>query len=287
LLAQTYTDFDVTLLDDGASDDYEGFVRLLGDPRVRYQRNPGRVGAMANMFQAIASGDGKYVLAFHEDDLMSRGYLAAAVDVLERHIRCAFVCGELREFRREPSADELALTVETPRVDVFESAADFVRAILSGSDPMFGSVLFRRAALSDAAARHDDYATLVDRPFLISMLGRWSGAIVRAPLVWYRAPAESDRRHAAMRADHIVRLFQTYKTTLPRPLSPSDESLFYRYSGYWLFRLYDLTPPDARPAFGAFLLRAWREGLYQPRWRGRFGLRLIARALRESVAQTA
>ena len=139
----------------------------------------------------------------------------------------------------------------------------------------------------DGIARHDDYATLVDRPFLLSLLDRWSGAVIHEPLAWYRAAPEADQRHSAMRVDHIFRLFRTYKALLPQPLSAADESLFYRYSGYWLFRFYDLTPAESRPAFGAFLMRAWREDLYRPRWRGRFGLRLIARALRESVAQTA
>jgi glycosyltransferase involved in cell wall biosynthesis len=288
ILAQSFKDFDLTLLDDDReSDEYEAFVGSLGDERVRYRRNPRRLGAMANMFQAIAYGTGKYVLAFHEDDLLARGYLAAAVDVLERHPRCAFVAAELREFRQEPSAGDLALVVSAPRVDIFDGAADFVRAILGGTEPMFGSTLFRRSALPGASARHDDYATLVDRPFLLSLLDRASGAVIRDPLAWYRAAPDGDGRHGAMRVEHIVRLFHTYKSALSRPLSPADEALFYRYSGYWLFRLYDLTPTDSRPAFGAFLIRAWREGLYQPRWRGRFGLRLIARALRESVLQTA
>ena len=217
----------------------------------------------------------------------ARGYLAAAVDVLERHPRCAFVAAELREFRAEPPAKDMALVVTTPRADIFDGAADFVRAILGGTEPMFGSVLFRRSALAGTIAGHDEYATLVDRPFLLSLLDRSSGAVIRDPLAWYRAAPDSDSRHGAMRVEHIFRLFHTYKSALPPPLSPSDEALFYRYSGYWLFRLYDLTPADSRPAFGAFLVRAWREGLYQPRWRGRFGLRLIARALRESVLQTA
>lgn len=286
ILAQSFSDFDLTLVDDGASDEYAAFVDSLDDARVRYRRNPRRLGAMPNMFHALHEGRGTYVLAFHEDDLLSRGYLAAAVDVLERIPRCAFVSAELREFRQEPPADAMALTVEHSRADVFDSAVDFVRAILGGTEPMFGSVVFRRAALVDAIARHDDYATLVDRPFLLSLLDRWSGAVIHEPLAWYRAAPETDQRHSAMRVDHIFRLFRTYRAVLPQPLSPADESLFYRYSGYWLFRLYDLTPAESRPAFGAFLARAWREGLYQPRWRGRFGLRLIARALRESVAQT-
>jgi hypothetical protein len=62
-------------------------------------------------------------------------------------------------------------------------------------------------------------------------------------------------------------------------MSPRDRALFYTYSGHWLFTLYDLTPADQRPPFISFLFRVWRSGLYEARWRGRFGLRLLKRAL--------
>jgi len=55
--------------------------------------------------------------------------------------------------------------------------------------------------------------------------------------------------------------------------------LFYTYSGHWRFALDDLTPDDRRPWFGRFLSRVWSHGLYEPRWRGRFGLRQLQRAL--------
>ncbi|MFI5179365.1 MAG: glycosyltransferase family 2 protein [Vicinamibacterales bacterium] len=279
ILAQTFTDFELTLLDDGASDEYAAFVSSLGDSRVRYHRNPMRLGAMQNMFEAIVFGRGTYTLAFHEDDLMSRGYLAAAVAILERHPACAFVAGHLREFHSEVSPSDLAKAGEYPEYEVFQSGAEFLRGILRGAEPMFGSVVYRRAAVAGVTPLHDEFATLVDRPFLLSVVDGGSAAVIREGLVWYRAAQADDTRHLAMRAEHIFRLFALYKSTLPQPLSPQDAALFYGYSGYWLFRLYDLTPADARPAFRAFLFRAWREGLYQPRWRGRFGLRLIKRAL--------
>ena len=46
ILAQSWQDFELTLLDDGGSDDYRDYVASLGDARVRYQRNPERRGAM-------------------------------------------------------------------------------------------------------------------------------------------------------------------------------------------------------------------------------------------------
>ena len=278
ILTQSFTDFELTLADDGDGDDYRDYVTSLGDPRVRYQRNPVRLGAMRNMFQAIGAGAGKYTLAFHEDDLLGRHYLASAVSILEHHPDCGFVAAEMRVFEQEPDAEQLAWHSRHPTYDLFASPADFLRGILAGLEPMFGSVVFRRAALDLIVPQHEEYGTLVDRPFLMDIMTRWSAAVLRDPLAWYRHHTDH-ARHNGMTADHILRLLTRYRSTLTAPLNPADQALFYAYSGYWLFTLYDLTPDDQRPPFREFLFRVWKDGLYQAKWRGRFGLRLIARAL--------
>jgi hypothetical protein len=107
----------------------------------------------------------------------------------------------------------------------------------------------------------------------------WSGAVIREPLVWYRRHGDGDTRHLAMTTDHVLQLFRTYRAALPKAWSKGDQALFYSYTGYWLFELYRLTPPANRPSVRRFLFDAWREGLYNPHWRGRFGLRQIGRAL--------
>ena len=279
---QSLTDIEIILLDDGASDEYRDYVDALGDRRVRYHRNPERLGAMQNMFAAIGAGSGEYVMAFHEDDLLSPGYLSTAVGILGSHPSCAFVACQLREFTHDPSPEDLARDISLPAYEKFESASEFVRGILRGTaDPMFGSTVYRRAALAGVRPDHQRYATLVDRPFLLSIVERgWTAAVIREPLAWYRRHASGeDTRHLAMTADHVLNLIDVYRSKLRQPLNAEDRALLFSYSGYWLFELYRLTPPADRPAVWRFLFRAWRRGLYNPRARGRFGIRQIQRAL--------
>lgn len=279
VLDQPIQDFELTLLDDGASDEYREYVSSLGDARVRYHRNPVRLGAMRNMFAAIKAGDGKYTFAFHEDDLFGRHYLEAAVDILERHPRCGFVVGELQEFKTEPTSDELAHRWDGDSYDQLATAADYLKEIFRGIEPMFGSVVYRREAVEPVEPDHARYATLVDRPFLLSILERWSAAIVRAPMVWYRHHPEGDERHDDMRTDHVLALFERYRAAWPPRWTAQDASLFYAYSRAWLFELYRLIPPMNRPALGRFAFDAWRRGVHQPRLRGTLGFGHVATSL--------
>ena len=113
--AQSFTDFRVTVLDDEpGSGEYRRLVEALGDPRVTYRPNPRRLGGLGNIFQAVRLGGEPYSLAFHEDDLLGRHYLATAVGLLDGHPRCGFVAAELSEFGEEPAASILARAADPP-----------------------------------------------------------------------------------------------------------------------------------------------------------------------------
>jgi glycosyltransferase involved in cell wall biosynthesis len=280
ILAQSFDDFEVTLLDDGESEEYRLWVESLGDARVRYQRNPVRLGAMQNMFSAIVAGSGKYTLAFHEDDLLGRHYLEAAVKIMEAHPKCGFVACELHEFQDAPPAESPVRPDGLAMHAMLPSGADFLRTIFRGVEPMFGSVLYRREAVLNVKPAHEEFATLVDRTFLLSILERWSGAIIEEPLVWYRKHGDGDQRHLAMSADHVLHLFKRYRAALPTPLGRGDAALFYKYSGFWLPALYDLVPVEGRPTFRRFMFQAVRERLFDPRWAAqRYGRKRLLKAL--------
>jgi glycosyltransferase involved in cell wall biosynthesis len=279
LRAQTLDDLEITLLDDGASNAYRDYVGALGDGRVHYQRNPERLGAMRNMFQAICAGRGKYTIACHEDDLVGSHYLATAVSVLERDPRCGFAAGLLREFTAAPTPETLAATADPPSVVRVGSRAEFLRQLFRGIEPMFGSIVYRRAALEGIAPEHERFATLADRPYLLCILDRWTGAIVLDPLVWYRRHSDGDDRHLPMTGEHILRLLHLYRDALPEHLSPEDRALFYGYTGSWLFTLYRVMAPEARPPLRSFVFRAWRERVYDPRWSSGYGRRRLVKSI--------
>jgi glycosyltransferase involved in cell wall biosynthesis len=278
ILAQTFDYYEINIIDDAAADNYREYVGSLGDPRVHYRPNAKRLGAMPNMFHAIFAGEGKYTLAFHEDDLLAPGYLRSAVKILESRPECGFVAAEVREFR-ESTPPNLRNDTESPAYDIFESRTDLVRGMLKGIQPMFGSVVYRRAAIAGLHPDHDRYGTLVDRPFLLSIVDKWSAAVIRDPVAWYRGHGDNDDRHEGMTSANILELIKTYRAALPERMHIRDEALFFPYAADWLTILYHLTPENQKPSLARFIYQAWRAGLYSPRWERRFGLSRLHREL--------
>jgi glycosyltransferase involved in cell wall biosynthesis len=81
VLAQSFTDFEVVVGDD--SGDLESVVAEFTDPRVRYVRNPRRLGMVENWTQLLNRARGRYRSLLMDDDLLLPGFLDATVPVLE------------------------------------------------------------------------------------------------------------------------------------------------------------------------------------------------------------
>jgi glycosyltransferase involved in cell wall biosynthesis len=276
---QSFRDFELTLLDDGSSEEYRNYVDSLGDSRVSYRSNHERLGAMRNMFQAITFGRARYTLAFHEDDVLGVGYLAAAVEILERYPECGFVVGELRFFESALPDGPQPSQVTSPSFELVNSGADFVRSIFRGTDPMFGSVVYRRAALDPLKPALDEMGTLCDRPFLLSLLKRWRGAVIKEPRVYCRRHDAADGRHESLTAAHVRELLRAYRGALPNRMSLADRRAFSHYTQAWLPQLHRLIPAGRRPPFRDLLMDAWRDGAFDPFVMGLSGARLVVRSL--------
>jgi glycosyltransferase involved in cell wall biosynthesis len=96
VLQQTYTDFEIIVVDDGSTDDTEAVVRRYGD-RVRYVWTPnGGSGHARNVGMRHARG--RYFTFLDSDDLLYPYALELQSGLLERFPEVAMVCAEMTGF---------------------------------------------------------------------------------------------------------------------------------------------------------------------------------------------
>lgn len=105
VLAQTYADFEVIVVDDGSTDNSREIVATCADPRVRLvsQSNAG-VAAARNRGIALAAGE--WVGFLDADDWLHPQYLAQMAQMIEDHPRAEAVAANFRavdaDFRMQP-----------------------------------------------------------------------------------------------------------------------------------------------------------------------------------------
>ncbi len=101
-LAQTVSDFEVTVSDDCSSEDLRAVVQSFGDPRVVHHRAESRLGACANHQRAVSLSRGAYVINLHSDDMMLPNCVEVAGRELDRRTDAAaayFACTYLESGR--------------------------------------------------------------------------------------------------------------------------------------------------------------------------------------------
>lgn len=194
VLAQTYPDFDILVVDDGSTDpETVELLRTYQKPRTRVVRieNRGLPGARN---EGVRQTSGKYVCALDADDRLAPTYLEKSVAVLDSRPDIAFVSHWLRTF----GDDEQDWT---PASSEFPALLDM--------NTINGAALTRREALmavglSDESMRRG----CEDWDLWIGMVERgYRGHIIPEVLFHYRQRADSMSRDM-MRGDTHVELYR-------------------------------------------------------------------------------
>lgn len=86
VLAQTFADFELVIIDDNSPDDTASLVAGYADPRIRFLRNPSNLGPQGNWNRCLAEARGTYFKLLPQDDLLAPDCLALQVGVLERDV---------------------------------------------------------------------------------------------------------------------------------------------------------------------------------------------------------
>ncbi len=85
LLAQTWRDFELIVVDDASTDGTAELVAARTDPRIRLIRNPRNVGVAAARNIGLDAARGEYLFANDHDDVSLPVRLARQVAYLDRH----------------------------------------------------------------------------------------------------------------------------------------------------------------------------------------------------------
>jgi glycosyltransferase involved in cell wall biosynthesis len=140
ILAQTYQNFEVLIMDNCSPDNTPEVAQSFGDPRLRYIRNESNIGHLRNFNKGITMSRGKYVLLVHADDfLVNSRLLERFVGVMERNPQVGYVFSRAVEL----NGTELAFTDCGPEDQIFDRSSFLQRLVWSNCIVM-SSVMVRK-----------------------------------------------------------------------------------------------------------------------------------------------
>lgn len=199
ILEQTYTDFELLVMDDGSTDETPQVLASLaaGDARVRIHRRENR-GLIATLNEGLTLCSTELVARMDADDRAMPERLALQKAFMDRHAHIA-VCGTGMEMYESGK-------VVTPR-----SAAPFDILCLFGSALAHPTVMYRRSVVLGLGGYASDMAAAEDYDLWCRMAAAGYGidnlpqALLRyrmhpdAPRVGYRATSRDTTRRIWIR----------------------------------------------------------------------------------------
>lgn len=95
VLNQTYTDYELLVVDNASTDNTEEVVKSFNDKRIKYIKNETNIGMVNNWNKCIDLAQGEYLIIFHDDDIMKPELLEKEVEILERDNNTVLVAANI------------------------------------------------------------------------------------------------------------------------------------------------------------------------------------------------
>lgn len=170
ILAQTYRDFELLLIDDGSTDGSGEILEMLArqDPRIRLTRRANR-GLVATLNEGLTQARGTLIARMDADDIALPGRLSRQVDYMWRHPECVAVGSQVLFI-------DAAGRVIAPRSDMRTEHEAIDRALLAGQWPMVHpTIVLRRGAAEQIggpqglAGSYRDFLTWEDHDLFLRL----------------------------------------------------------------------------------------------------------------------
>lgn len=184
ILAQTYTDFELIIVDDCSKDYIKEIVLSYSDKRIRYYRMSQNSGAAAARNFAISKAQGEFLAFMDSDDISLPSRFEEQIDFFENNpqIGCLGT-----EFETIGDADNKGFSKQ---IRQHEEITQFL--LFTGCAFCQSTVMLRKEILDKNNIRYNvEYVPSEDYALWLDLIGKTQFAILDKTLVKYRFYAEN------------------------------------------------------------------------------------------------
>lgn len=223
-LAQTFTDFEVLVVNDGSTDHTAEWVSQVTDPRVRIvsQENKGLAGARNT---GIAHAKGEYIAYLDADDLWEPTKLEKQVRCLDENpeVGLVYTWTALADQDGKSTGRVISSHAEG---NVWQELIEF-NMVCCGSTP-----LIRRSCFDVVGLFSPDVSPSDDWDMWLRIANKFSFGVVKEALIRYR-------QHPSNSSKNFQLMLDTSRTLIERTFaSAPTESLYLRNRSYGSIYLY-------------------------------------------------
>src|SRR5688572_25455679 len=95
ILNQTFTDFELIIINDGSTDESERIINSFSDKRIRYIRNDKNLGLIETLNKAVHLAAGPYIARMDSDDISEMNRLEIQLAELKKNKGFQMICSPI------------------------------------------------------------------------------------------------------------------------------------------------------------------------------------------------
>lgn len=178
ILSQTYSNFELYIVNDGSTDDSENIIKSYTDPRVKYLANKRNSGICVTLNKGLSASTGKYIARMDCDDISMPHRFEIQVAYLETHPEVGIVGSDIVTFGEG---------LEDRYFDFLHDRESCKAGLIFNTCFAHPSVMIRRDVLSAHQLYYDDEFRGVEDYELWCRMARYTHLFnINQPLLHYR-----------------------------------------------------------------------------------------------------
>ena len=217
ILNQTYTNFELLIINDGSTDQTEEIINGFNDSRIRYIKNPHNLKLIATLNKGLAMATGKYIARMDADDISLPNRLQRQYDFMEANPDVA-ICGT--GYQTLNSEDKL----RNP-----ENHTEIMVGMLNGCPIAHPTVMLRADVLKENNYYYDEKFLHAEDYELWYRIGQhYILANLSEILLYYRKHENSiGSVYSLLQKENDLNIKQLqYENLLKRPLNSREKEAF-------------------------------------------------------------
>ena len=172
LLAQDAGIKEITVLDNSDTDLTQKMMASFVDSKVNYFRTEGKFG---NYLKSKQLAKRKYLMLFHDDDVLHPGYISLAITHLNAVKNIKLICSWSHPFKEE---SEIQFSQLTENFYLFSKRKVFAQHMYLGEGIAFASAIYETKNYLETRANYQKFGKYNDWPFLVNSVGNGRAIIL-------------------------------------------------------------------------------------------------------------
>jgi glycosyltransferase involved in cell wall biosynthesis len=220
---QTYSNWELLVVDDGSKDNTEELVTQIKDERIQLHKTTSRLGITGTRNEGLRKAKGELIAFIDSDDLWAPVKLQKQVAALNQYPEAGFSLAGGYNFRKLNEPLEFFYK-QTEGQKYGELLISFFKSEVAATTP---TLIFRRQCL-EVAGFFNEAKSFADVEFILSLASHYKGIVLYEHL-FYRRLHDSNVSNAEWEKGYEegIQLIRSYKHILPAKVA--RDALFRLY----------------------------------------------------------